>query len=180
MVVPAAIIVGYLVSLVPERARVEPLDCRPASAVAGDTGGTAVIVTAQEATPWIDQRSSLASGPTGLRRSPSETSEYLRDHYDGGVILIESFGNESILFNARVPLTNNVYEGSYQKWDPALSSPPGQQIKWIVMRTGRSGWSGTPPNGDWSNSPDKTYRELYGHEIERVHRGIPQRPLRRL
>ena len=59
---------------------------------------------------------------------------FLRGHYDGGVILIESFGNESILFHARVPLTNNVYEGSYQRWDPALSSPPGQQIKWIVMR----------------------------------------------
>jgi hypothetical protein len=137
MVLPTAVLVGYLVSLLPLTARqvgiglvvlatLMPLvPYRPTA-----------IVTAQEGSTAHAGRSSLA------------TSEFLRTHFDGGVVLIESFGNESILFHARVPLTNNVYEGSYQMWDPALSSPPGQLIRWIIMRGG--------------SSPDETYRELHG------------------
>jgi hypothetical protein len=108
--------------------------------------------------PQLTRRPSLTRRPDAHRHRPRSASEvldeeletggFLREHYDGGVILIEGFGNETILFHARISLTNNVYEGSYQKWDPALSDPPGQQIRWIVMRFG--------------DKPDKTYREIYG------------------
>jgi len=138
MAIPAAILAGYLVSLIPSRARVYGLILACAATLIplfpdGPTGA----VTAREGSLFI-----------GLESNVRETSEYLAANYrKGEVILIESFGNESVLFNARVPLTNNVYEGSYQKWDPALSDPPGQQIKWIVMRVGKT--------------PDKTFGELY-------------------
>jgi hypothetical protein len=163
MVLPAAILVAYLVSLVPGKWR------RGAGAAAAlltllpvIPSGTDGIATVQEAAHGSTGIITSQTGHNGTSKEAVEASRYLREHYDGGVILIESFGNESILFYAKVPLTNNVYEGSYQKWDPALSSPPGQEIKWIVMRTGRGGWSGTPPNGDWSNAPDKTYRDMHG------------------
>jgi hypothetical protein len=141
MAIPAAIIAGYLVSLTPSRAHVYGLIVACIVTLIplipdGPTGA----VTAREGSLFI-----------GLEGNVRQTSEYLASHYrKGEVILIESFGNESILFNARVPLTDNVYEGSYQKWDPALSDPPGQQIKWIVMRTGKA--------------PDKTYGELYSSD----------------
>jgi len=134
MVLPAAILVGYLVSLLPARGWIAGVAVATACTLSPLVpGGPTRIVTAQE-------------GNTGFTETAQSTSAYLAEHYDGGVILIESFGNESILFDARIPLTNNVYEGSYQKWDPALSNPPGQEIRWIVMRAG--------------NGPDETYTEL--------------------
>lgn len=141
MVIPAAIIVGYLVSLLPTRAYLFGLAAAcVVTLIPLIPGGPTGAVTAREGSLFI-----------GLEDNVRQTSEYLSAHYeDGEVILIESFGNESILFNARVPLTNNVYEGSYQKWDPALSDPPGQQIKWIVMRAGKA--------------HDKTYGELYASD----------------
>jgi energy-converting hydrogenase Eha subunit C len=137
MALPAAILVAYLISLLPTRAWVGGLGVAVAFTLLPlFPGGPTRIVTAQEGSEF------------GFSKTALEASEFLRENYNGGVILIESFGNESILFHARIPLTNNVYEGSYQKWDPALSSPPGQNIKWIVMR--------------YANGPDQAYRELYG------------------
>lgn len=134
LVLPAAALTGYLVSRVPRRVWVAGLAVAVAWSLAPlDSGGPTRVVTAME-------------GSVGFPANADATSEYLAENYDGGVILIESFGNESILFRARIPLTNNVYEGSYQKWDPALSNPPGQQIRWIVARSG--------------NGPDQTYTEL--------------------
>lgn len=134
MVLPAAILAAYLISVLPRRAHLAALLAAcAATALPLLAGGPTRVVTARE-------------GSIGYPATAQATSEFLREHYDGGVILIESFGNESILFHARIPLSNNVYEGSYQKWDPALSNPPGQRIRWIVMRKG--------------NGPDETYREL--------------------
>lgn len=134
LVLPAAVLVGYLVSMLPQRVWIAGVVVAMAwTLVPIESGGPTRIVTARE-------------GSVGFPETADATSEFLASHYDGGVILIESFGNESILFKARIPLTNNVYEGSYQKWDPALSSPPGQQIRWIVARSG--------------NGPDQTYTEL--------------------
>jgi hypothetical protein len=134
MVLPAAILVGSLVSLLPARSWILGVVAAAAFTLtpvmsAGPTG----IVTVRE-------------GRVGAPQAAKDTSAFLAAHYDGGVILIESFGNESILFDARIPLSNNIYEGSYQKWDPALSNPPGQEIRWIVARGG--------------NGPDQSYTEL--------------------
>jgi hypothetical protein len=139
MAVPAAVLFAYLLSRVPSRTWVVGTAVAAALALLPLVpGGPTQIVTAQEGSNF------------GFSRIALDTSDFLREHYDGGVILIESFGNESILFHARIALTNNVYEGSYQLWDPALSNPPGQQIRWIVMRRG--------------TSPDQTYQELNGSD----------------
>lgn len=136
MVLPAAVLVAYLISLVPQRSWIAGLGVAVASTLLPLVpDGPTHIVTARE-------------GSIGYPATAMATSEFLREHYDGGVILIESFGNESVLFHARIPLSNNVYEGSYQKWDPALSNPPGQKIRWIVMRGG--------------NGSDEAFRELSG------------------
>ncbi|WNG86272.1 glycosyltransferase family 39 protein [Mycobacterium sp. ITM-2016-00317] len=134
LVVPAAILVGYLVSVLPARCWVAGAMVAAAwTLIPAESHGPAGVVTATE-------------GSVGFPETADTTSAFLAEHYDGGVILIESFGNESILFKARIPLNNNVYEGSYQKWDPALSNPPGQQIRWIVTRSG--------------NGADQTFTEL--------------------
>lgn len=134
LVLPAAVLVGYLLSLAPRRGWLAGLGFAMIFALMPMLpGGPTKVVTAQE-------------GSVGFPETADATSAYLAANYDGGVVLVESFGNESILFKARISLTNNVYEGSYQKWDPALSNPPGQQIRWIIARSG--------------NGSDQTYSEL--------------------
>lgn len=139
MAVPAAILVAYLISLLPSRIWVAGFTASTMCALLPLVpGGPTRIVTAQEASEF------------GFSQTALDASDFLRENYEGGVILVESFGNESILFHARIALTNNVYEGSYQLWDPALSNPPGQQIRWIVMRGGKD--------------PDQAYVELNGSD----------------
>ena len=136
VLVPAALIIGYLISLLASRFVIGGVVVATACTVLPLVPhGPTKLVTAHEAT-------------NGYPVNATATSEFLRQNYDGGVILLQSFGSESILFQAGIPPSNNIYEGSYQKWDPALSNPPGQQIRWIVMRTGEK--------------PDDTFTELHG------------------
>lgn len=164
MVLPAALVVAYLVALIPSHARAGGLAAAcVVTLLPLIAQGPNEVVTAREGPVAMYARCRAVFSPdqcmppaphstsrADLPKPIAETSAFLRDHYNGGVILIQSFGNESLLFRAKVPLTNNVYEGSYQKWDPALSSPAGQRIKWIVMRGGKA--------------PDETYRELHGSD----------------
>jgi hypothetical protein len=59
---------------------------------------------------------------------------FLKGHYSGGRVLMESFGNEVVAFE--VPSSELVYEGSYQQWLPALQHPAGSHILWIIARCG--------------------------------------------
>jgi hypothetical protein len=75
-----------------------------------------------------------------FRSSPTEqantvAASWLRAHYDGGQVLMESFGNESVTFESRIPTQNIVYEGSFKMWGPALRDPAAAGIRWIYLRT---------------------------------------------
>jgi hypothetical protein len=81
------------------------------------------------------------SGPITYReargsQSPVEAqvADAFQKYYTGGMVLMQSFGNEGIAF--KIPVTALIYEGSYQKWGPALRSPSTSHITWIVDRCG--------------------------------------------
>lgn len=140
VILPAAIIIGCMLGLLPKRVWVSGAIAAVAITLLPlIPHGPTQVVTARE-------------GSIGFPQTALDASSYLKQHYDGGVILAESFGNESILFYAEIMPSTNVYEGSYRKWNPALSNPPGQQIRWIVMRGG--------------SAPDHTYNEL--HETSKL------------
>jgi hypothetical protein len=65
---------------------------------------------------------------------------------------MESYGNESVAFESHVPLQDQVYEGSYRIWQPALANPSGHDIKWIVMRSE-------------VNDQDQVYKSLFGSTL---------------
>ena len=93
------------------------------------------------------QEPSVALG-TGYSLDSDQASAYLKQHYEGGTILMESFGNELVLFKAGIVTVPNLYEGSFRLWEPALADPAGNDIHWIVMR-------GT-------DQADKVYQTLNG------------------
>ena len=66
-------------------------------------------------------------------------AQWLRTHYHGGKVLMESFGNETVTFESEIPLGSIIYEGSYRQWLPALHDPFGHGIRWIYMRRAPGG-----------------------------------------
>jgi hypothetical protein len=69
------------------------------------------------------------------RQSVDEASSFLRAHYSAGKVLVQSFGNEMLLFKTQIPPSKTIYEGSYRTWQPALKDPSASHIQWIVMRS---------------------------------------------
>ncbi|MBO3746600.1 glycosyltransferase [Streptosporangiaceae bacterium NEAU-GS5] len=77
------------------------------------------------------------------------SASWLREHYDGGMVLMQNFGNELVVFGSRLPLGQVLYEGSFRKWEPALADPAGRDVRWIYMRSSKG-------------AEDGVYRALYG------------------
>jgi len=88
--------------------------------------------------------------PTALHAEAA--AGWLRYHYTGGLLLMESYGNENVAFDSHVPMQEQVYEGSYRLWPPALANPSGHGIAWIVMRRE-------------SNHQDQVYKHLFGSTL---------------
>ena len=65
---------------------------------------------------------------------------------------MESYGNENVAFESHVPMQDQVYEGSYRLWQPALANPSGHGIAWIVMRAE-------------PNDQDQVYKQLFGSSL---------------
>jgi hypothetical protein len=147
MVLPEALMIGYLVSVLSgfklRYARLGlagalTLGLLATVTVPGFMAPTSKIVTLKEP---------LEFAKTSSFEQSDGVSTYLASHYTGGKILMESFGNELVLFRANIGLGDNVYEGSYKMWEPALDNPSDHQIKWIVMRH--------------TSQPDLVYTDLH-------------------
>jgi hypothetical protein len=139
MIVPAAILLGCLLSMILTRT----------AYIAGVSGVAAVAVTtcvASLLTPGgvitrsgIDVLSASDKRPTTVGQLNdynlmAATSQFLRQHYTTGRVLMESFGNELVLFDARIDSGRQISESSYRLWQPALKAPLTYRIDWIVMR----------------------------------------------
>ena len=131
MLVPTAIGIGYLVGTL-QRFRL-------AMYVAGSlvlalaAGLGASLVRHDNVITYTAARETLSS-TTVVAQEP--VVAFLRTHYTGGLVLMESFGNENIAF--QIPSDQLVYEGSYRQWPPALRNPSGNHIAWIIARCGDS------------------------------------------
>jgi hypothetical protein len=153
MILPACIMIGFLTAwLADVLSRWRPVALRAlpaigAIAAAGFTGASQLasgnMVTLMEP---------LAASATPTAMHAQAAAQWLRAHYRGGLLLMESYGNEEIAFESHIPLQEQVYEGSYRIWQPALSNPSGHGISWIVMRTE-------------SNDQDQVYKSLYGSSL---------------
>jgi glycosyltransferase involved in cell wall biosynthesis/putative flippase GtrA len=152
MILPAAILIGYLAGQVVSGFKryfrilrfVAVVPVLALTMVIGVLGVTAVqsgnVVTLQEP---------VAGHDTIQTQHALEAAGFLRTNWQSGRVLMESYGNEAVAFYSRVPMEDQVYEGSYRMWLPALSNPSGHHIVWVVMRQ-------TP------NNLDLVYKSLYG------------------
>jgi Dolichyl-phosphate-mannose-protein mannosyltransferase len=129
MLVPTAILIGYLVGTLQR--------FRPVMYVAGTLvlalaiGLGAGLIRSHNVVTYTAAQETLSS-TTVLEQDP--VVAYLKTHYTGGLVLMESFGNENIAF--QVPSDELVYEGSYHQWLPSLLNPLANHIEWIIARCG--------------------------------------------
>jgi hypothetical protein len=132
MVLPVAILIGCLIGHCTRH--------RPLAIEASVLSGALVLGLLAQGFHKPDRIATLAEPlrtqqHTATSDAGSTASAFLRSHYNGGLILAQFFGNEQLLFQAHITLGANVYEGSYQLWQPALAHPVGHHIRWIVMHT---------------------------------------------
>jgi len=121
MLLPVAVFCGYLGTRGPwARAAVTLLTC----ATIVWMGSSGSVITLNEPMAWQGLR---------LNRELREAAGWLAQHYDGGMILMESFGNESAQFQSGIPLARFIYEGNADLWYDALQNP-GQYVTWVFTR----------------------------------------------
>jgi hypothetical protein len=130
MLVPVAILVGYLVGALQ---RVRPVMYVAAGLVLALSVGLGARSLQQSQVATYNAATETLHSVPVLEQDP--VVAYLKGHYAGGRVLMESFGNESIAF--WLPSSELIYEGSYHQWRPALRDPQRQHVEWIVARCGR-------------------------------------------
>ncbi|MEU4577768.1 glycosyltransferase [Nonomuraea sp. NPDC023979] len=124
VILPVALLAGGLAA---EAARAG----RPVAALAG----AVAVLVCPLATGELDVRREAEAFRSGEAvRSGLRAAAWLRSHYDGGRVLMQSFGNEVLTFHSRVPTGSILYEGSFRQWRAALDDPAGSGVRWIHMR----------------------------------------------
>jgi hypothetical protein len=98
-------------------------------------------------------------------QSTTQAGEWLRDHYDGGVILMQRRSNENLLFSSRIPLGHVIYEGDRSEWTTGLRDPD-REARWVVLDAGDAA-QGLPADDVWLSLHDRP--ALVDH-YERVYR----------
>lgn len=142
MILPAALLIGYLATC-GSRQRLRNglalIVCVPLAVYAAMT-----ITTPSHIPTLEDPVQSLHDTQSILT---NQASDFMRQHYTGGRILMQSFGNARLLFNAHISLGVNIYEGSNHMWHPALKDPERFHVRWIIMH--------------YSDGGDEVYKRLH-------------------
>jgi putative flippase GtrA len=154
MILPACLMIGFLAAVLAEvigkrfrSRRWGPL--RTAPSIAGILAVVLIAAGALQSGDIVTLIEPMQYRLTLTAQHQQAAAQWLRTHYTGGLLLMESYGNEDIAFDSRVPTQDQVYEGSYRVWQPALANPSGHDIAWIVMCTDQY-------------EDDQVYKHLYG------------------
>jgi hypothetical protein len=140
MVLPVALFAAYLAEAIRAAVPARPTSYRRVRDLLRRSGyafllAAVIACSAFVAVSGTDTlKEALAFRSTATQRADAVTASWLGAHYDGGLILMESFGNEAVTFESHVPMNEIVYEGSYREWGPALVDPVNHHIRWIYMR----------------------------------------------
>lgn len=61
-----------------------------------------------------------------------ESSKYLHDHYNGGLIMVSSASADAFIFRSGIPLKNYITEGTSYYWKESLQDP-ARHATWVVF-----------------------------------------------
>lgn len=132
MIIPIAIVVGYLVAEAGRLLRGRALWV--VTGIALVLTGVAAVDTAHGGIATLEEARFFRS--LDFEQGNARAASWLRSHYSGGSVLMNNFGNQTVAFDSGVPLGEIVNDGSYGLWEPALADPAMHGIEWIYMRSG--------------------------------------------
>jgi hypothetical protein len=130
MLLPTAIFTGYLVGSIQRFKRSIYLAGVLVLAIAFGLG----TVLIREHNVVTYEAASGVNALESIRTAEVQVLTFLANHYSGGTVLMEAFGNEHIAFH--LPSDQLVYEGTYGRWLPALRHPAASHISWVIARCG--------------------------------------------
>ena len=132
-ILPAALLIGYLLSQFPSKGRLRLPGWIPATVAAGAT----VALAAMGVVSTVHRQVAIAAEATndlGYLAYQAQVADEL-EHHTHGLILMNAYGNEKALFPV---LDRVVYEGSKttheNMWFRSLDAPAANGIQVIVMR----------------------------------------------
>jgi hypothetical protein len=96
---------------------------------------------------------------TSQGQTSTRAGDWIRQHYDGGLVLMQRRTNENLLFTSRVPLGDVVYEGDRTEWASDLQDPPAG-VHWLVMDAGDLS-RGAPADQVWVDMHDHALEDGY-------------------
>ena len=150
IVLPAALFSGYLAVAAAQTASgrhaSQPAGGRAGSLLLGTVVAATLALTAIAGIPTL--REAKAASGSAATQADARAGAWLRTHYSGGLVLMQSAGNETVVFDSHIPLGRIVYEDT-GLWQQALADPAAQDIRWIYARR-------TP------GSPDAVWLGLHG------------------
>ncbi len=145
MTIPTAIFMAYPVAAIPRDEQGWRRLADHAALVLAAVACSVLVALGGIAT--LTEATNFRAAPA--QRANAVAASWLRSHYHGGLVLMESFGNETVAFSSEVPSSQIIYEGSFRQWGADLAHPAGHGIRWIYMRR-------TP------GSQDEVFRRLHG------------------
>jgi len=130
MVIPVALFAGYAVGWLRKFRLVKIVALAVVFGLAVATTVSAIrhddVVTVNEAVAGLKGERDIEG---------QKVIDNFKPMYDGGDVLVETFGNERPVFFT-VPSQNMIYEGTNKndRWKKSLADPAGNNIRWIIMR----------------------------------------------
>ncbi len=88
----------------------------------------------------------LDDGLIGLSHAKRPDAErWLRDNYDGGLLLLDDYARTVSVVRSGVPMQNIIYIGNKPYWEDSFVAPE-KHATWIVMQQNDSVWKGILEN----------------------------------
>ena len=139
VVLPTALFTGYIAVAIQRAVAVQRHASRQAVGYALLGTVIAAVLGLTTVTGSSALREAKAASSSAAAQADERAGAWLRAHYSGGLVLMQSAGNEPVVFDSRIPLGRIVNEDNPGQWQQALANPAAQDIRWIYVRRLRSG-----------------------------------------
>lgn len=88
-------------------------------------------------------------------------TQWFREHYDGGLVLVAASRHEDFIFQSELPYRDFIYEGTRNYWNDSLDHP-STHARWVVFDTSVQGDSVTVGLTQKAGKDlDKNYQLVY-------------------
>jgi hypothetical protein len=114
------------------------------------------------------QVNTINEGTIGVAKAPETEAEgYLRDNYDGGLVLLDEFSRSASIIRSGLPMKSIVYIGIKPLWEYALEKPE-DHVRWIITKRQDALWQNFFDNGPKQERLYQNFQPVFSSEETQV------------